>query len=292
MRFSEQPFSESYGTINHHNFGRVLHDTIEHPRSWTNATHDVRRSYLFWVMMQRMSESPRAITNALAELLTDVPHVMFCVKDLDGRYVAVNQAFADRAGRATVAEIIGCTARDLFPAELAESYERQDAKVLSTGEALRNELELILRPDGSMGWYVTSKTVLGPSGSPSGIASVSVDLRAPSDAGGAHARVAEAVAFARSKCTEQIAVADLARAVGLTVTQLERATKRALGLSAKQLMLRLRLEEAIRRLRTTDLTVSQIATECGYYDQSAFTRQFRRVVGMSPGAYRSAHNPR
>ena len=26
---------------------------------------------------------------------------------------------------------------------------------------------------------------------------------------------------------------------------------------------------------------------CGYYDQSAFTRQFRRVVGVSPGAYRS-----
>ena len=243
-------------------------------------------------MIHLMTDSPRAVTDALAALLTDVPHVMFCVKGLDGKYLAVNQAFADRAGRATSADVIGCSARDLFPDELAESYERQDAKVLATGDALRNELELILRPDGSMGWYVTSKTALGPSEAPYGIASVSVDLRAPADAGGANARVAAAVAFARGRCTEQTPVADLARAAGLTMTQLERAMKRALGLSAKQLMLRLRLEEAIRRLRTTDLTVSQIAGDCGYYDQSAFTRQFRRVVGMSPGAYRSAQNLR
>lgn len=243
-------------------------------------------------MMHEMSDSPSAITNALAALLADVPHVMFCVKDLDGQYLAVNQAFADRAGRATVAEVVGRTASDLFPTELAASYERQDAKVIATGEALRNELELILRPDGSIGWYVTSKTLLGPFGAPSGIASVSVDLRAPADAAGANAKVATAVAYARERCTEQIPVTELAHAAGLTVSQLERAMRRALGMSAKQLMLRLRLEEAIRRLRTTDHAVSQIATECGYYDQSAFTRQFRRVVGMSPGAYRSAQNLR
>ncbi len=239
-----------------------------------------------------MTEPTGAVTAALAELLTDVPHVMFCVKALDGRYIAVNQAFADRAGRATVADVVGHTAAELFPTELAESYERQDAKVLSTGQPLRNELELILRPDGSMGWYVTSKTVLGPPTAPTGIASVSVDLRAPADAGGANAKVAAAVTFARAHCTEPMPVADLAAAAGLSVTQLERAIKRALGLSAKQLILRLRLEEAILRLRTTDAPVAQIASECGYYDQSAFTRQFRRVVGMGPGAYRSTHNVR
>lgn len=239
-----------------------------------------------------MTEPPSTVTAALTELLTDVPHVMFCVKDLDGRYIAVNQAFADRAGRATVTDVVGRTAAELFPAELAESYERQDARVLSTGQALRNELELILRPDGSIGWYVTSKTILGPPMAPTGIASVSVDLRAPADAGGANAKVAAAVTFARAHCTEPLPVADLATAAGLSVTQFERAIKRALGLSAKQLILRLRLEEAIQRLRTTDAPVAQIAHECGYYDQSAFTRQFRRVVGMGPGAYRSTHHLR
>jgi len=221
---------------------------------------------------------------AMAELLTDVPHVMFCVKDVDGRYVAVNQAFADRVGIAAPADVIGLTAGDLFPPELATSYERQDAAIRSTGRPLRNELELILRPDGSIGWYVTSKTLTSGS-----IASVSVDLRAPADAGaGTNAGVAAAVAFARLHSSEQLTVAELAAAARLSVTQMDRAVRRALGLSAKQLLLRMRLEEAILRLRTTQAPVAEIASECGYYDQSAFTRQFRRVVGMSPGAYRSA----
>ena len=265
--------------------------TSTHLPSCTVAAPEVHGSYMLWVKMHGMTVHT-AITAALADLLTDVPHVMFCVKDLHGRYVAVNQAFADRAGRATVAEVIGRTASDLFPAELADSYSRQDARVLSTGLPLRNELELILRPDGSTGWYVTSKTLLSDNGVPTGIASVSVDLRSPADSTGANVGVAAAVAFARSRCTQQTSVTTLASAAQLSVTQLERSIRRALGVSAKQLMLRLRLEEAIRRLRSTDASVSQIAVECGYYDQSAFTRQFRRVVGMSPGAYRSSQHPR
>ena len=230
--------------------------------------------------------------SALDDLLTDVPHVMFCVKDTDGRYVAVNQAFADRAGKAGPTDVVGKRASDLFPAELADSYEQQDARILATGQPLRNELELILRPDGSVGWYVTSKTLLGPARAPTAIASVSVDLRAPADAGGANAKVAAAVAYGRAHSTEPVPVADLAAAAELSVPQLERAVKRALGLSAKQLMLRFRLEEAMLRLRTADAPVAQIATECGYYDQSAFTRQFKKVVRMSPGAYRAANQAR
>lgn len=222
--------------------------------------------------------------DAMADLLTDVPHVMFCVKDADGRYVAVNQAFADRVGMAAPADVVGLTAGELFPPELATSYERQDAAIRATGKPLRNELELILRPDGSIGWYVTSKTLTADS-----IASVSVDLRASAEAGaGTNAGVAAAVLFARLHSTEQVSVAELAAAAQLTVPQMDRAIKRTLGLTAKQLLLRMRLEEAILLLRTTHLPVAEIASECGYYDQSAFTRQFRRVVGMSPGAYRSA----
>ncbi|MCU1390478.1 MAG: putative AraC family transcriptional regulator, partial [Ilumatobacteraceae bacterium] len=168
--------------------------------------------------------------DALADLLTDVPHVMFCVKDRDGRYLAVNQAFADRAGKHSTADVIGLTAADLFPAELADSYARQDARLWDTGQPLRNELELILRPDGSVGWYVTSKTLLGRGASgPTAIASVSVDLRAPADSAGINARVAAAVAYARIRSTEAVSVGDLAAAADLTVTQLERAIKRAIG---------------------------------------------------------------
>jgi AraC-like DNA-binding protein len=247
--------------------------------------HQVQASYSYVHKNGRVADPA---IDALAELLTDVPHVMFCVKDSEGRYIAVNQAFADRVGKAAPADVVGLTAIELFPEELATSYERQDAWVRANGRPLRNQLEVILRPDRSVGWYVTSKTLIAGAT----IASVSVDLRTAADAAaGTTAGVAAAVAFARAHSTEPLTVAELATAADLTVPQLERAIKRTLGLSTKQVLLRMRLEEAILRLRTTDAAVAQIATDCGYYDQSAFTRQFRRVVGMSPGAYRSALHP-
>jgi transcriptional regulator GlxA family with amidase domain len=119
------------------------------------------------------------------------------------------------------------------------------------------------------------------------LASLSVDLRAAGDAPTAHGGVAEAVAYARLHCTEQVRVGDVADAASMSVVQLERTARRIIGLSVRQLLVRFRVEHAIGLLATTDLALSDIAARSGYYDQSALTRQFRRVVGVSPGAYRS-----
>ena len=54
--------------------------------------------------------------------------------------------------------------------------------------------------------------------------------------------------------------------------------------------MRFRLEEGLRLLTTTELPMADVANRCGYYDQSAFGRQFKRTVGVSPAAYRSARH--
>lgn len=210
---------------------------------------------------------------------------MFCVKDAQGRYTMVNQAFADRVQRATPAEVVGLRARDLFPADLAASYEAQDRAVLATGRSVRNRLELVLRPDGSRGWYLTNKVALAD-----GLAAVSMDLRSPSDAGAAPASLVAVVDLVRTRFAEPLSVEDLAEAGGMTSLQLERRMRRVLGMSPKQFLLRTRLEEAMTLLATTDLSISAVAARCGYYDQSSLTRQFRRVVGLTPGRYRT-HSP-
>jgi PAS domain S-box-containing protein len=227
------------------------------------------------------------VLRAIAELLDDVPHVMFCAKDQSGAYLAVNQAFADRAGAREPEDVTGRHVEDLFDDELAASYARQDAELWSSRRPLRNQLELIRRPDGTLGWYVTTKVLISEVDGKSFLASVSVDLRAAGDAPTAHAGVAAAVAYVRANCTSQVPVGDVAEAASMAVVQLERATRRIVGLSVRQLLVRFRVEHAIGLLATTDLALSDIAERCGYYDQSAFTRQFRRVVGVSPGAYRS-----
>ena len=227
------------------------------------------------------------VLRALADLFDDVPHVMFCAKDESGAYLTVNQAFADRAGGRSPDDVVGRYVEDLFDAELAASYARQDADLWSSRRPLRNQLELITRPDGTLGWYVTSKVLIAEVGGATFLASVSVDLRAAGDAPTAHAGVAAAVDYVRDHCTEQVRVGDVAEAASMSVVQLERATRRIIGLSVRQLLVRFRVERAIGLLATTEMALSEVAARCGYYDQSALTRQFRRVVGVSPGAYRS-----
>jgi len=225
---------------------------------------------------------------AVTDVLATTPHVMFCVKSVTGEYLAANQAFAERAGVAGAGDVVGRSARDLFPADLAEQYEAQDRQVIETGHMLTNELELITRPDRSFGWFLTSKSRwTNEAGEPIGVVSVSIDLRTPVDAAAPHARLAAAVDIARRRFAEPIGVADLAAAAEMTTAQLERTARRVLGLTPKQLVMRFRLEEGLRLLTTTDLALTDVAHACGYYDQSAFSRHFRRVVGLPPAAYRT-----
>ena len=46
------------------------------------------------------------------------------------------------------------------------------------------------------------------------------------------------------------------------------------------------MDAAVRRLRETDDPISKIALDCGYAEQSSFTRQFKQTVGISPARYR------
>lgn len=229
-----------------------------------------------------------ALSSALPGLFEGLPHIMFCIKDTRGRYLMVNQAFADRVRRATPAEVIGLTASELFPHDLAATYEAQDREAIATGRGVRHHLEVVLRPDGTRGWYLTNKVALtGESGCAIGVASLSVDLRSPSDSGSDLEALAAVLDLVRSRFDEPLSVEQLAEAGNLTPLQLERRMRRVLGMSPKQFLLRVRLEEAMMLLATTTLTISDVAARCGYYDQSSLARQFRRVVGLTPGQYRA-----
>lgn len=224
-------------------------------------------------------------TDLLVDVFADVPHVMVCVKDDAGRYVAANTAFVRRAGCRRATEVVGRRADDLFAPDLAASYEAQDRSVLLTGRAIRNHLEPIEDRRGERRWYLTSKLRrVGPDGRHL-VVVVSVDAHLDRErASGLRA----AVELAQERCTERLRVGDLSTAAGMSTDRLERAMRRAFGVSPKQYLVRLRVEAAARRLVTTDQPIAHIAAQCGYFDQSQLIRQFRSVTGMSPSEYRTA----
>lgn len=223
---------------------------------------------------------------ALFDALTDL---VFFLKDEQGRYALVNHTLALRCGVADKRDLLGKTAADLFPAPLGENYLAQDLSIVATGQPLLNELELHAYPTGEQGWCITTKLPLRSRDDRCiGLVGISRDLHAPTEE---YRDVAEALRKAQARLETPMTIEDLAHIAGLSVFQFDNRIKEVFHVSASQLLLKFRMDRATQRLRDTQTSIAQIALECGYADQSAFTRQFHRTVGLTPGQFRKRYQP-
>jgi transcriptional regulator GlxA family with amidase domain len=171
---------------------------------------------------------------------------------------------------------------------LAASYARQDEQVLKTGKSIDQQLELHIYPGGKAGWCLTTKHPLrDDKGRITGVAGISRDLDAPSDKATGFAELASALRHMRKNYTESLRIEDIATKAGLSVYQFEQRVQRLFQMSPLQLLHKLRLDEATRLLRESDLPLGEIALQTGWCDQSAFTRHFSRYAGMAPGKFRA-----
>jgi AraC family transcriptional regulator len=99
-------------------------------------------------------------------------------------------------------------------------------------------------------------------------------------------RLRRAEAMIRSRLTENISLAELAREVDLSVSHFARAFRKSTGLPPHKYQLNARIELAKQLLAMGNMSLTQIGLECGFSEQSKFTRAFNRSVGKSPGAWR------
>lgn len=81
-------------------------------------------------------------------------------------------------------------------------------------------------------------------------------------------------------------VADLARLCGLSRSYFTRAFKVSLGLPPHHWLMNYRIQRAEEMLERTNDSISSIALNCGFADQSHLTRIFHAEVGSSPAAWR------
>lgn len=227
--------------------------------------------------------------HAPAEALFDaLPDVVFFIKDVHGRYVRVNQTLADRCTAGDKTKLIGKKPAEIFPAPLAASYARQDETVLKTGKKVEHQLELHIYPGSKAGWCLTTKHPLRDAGGRIiGVAGISRDLNAPGDKAAGFAELAAALRHMRRHYTEGLRIEDIAQKAGLSMYQFEQRVRKLFQMSPLQLLHKLRLDEATRLLRETDLPLGEIALQTGWCDQSAFTRHFTRYAGIAPGKFRA-----
>ncbi|MEM7698678.1 MAG: AraC family transcriptional regulator, partial [Verrucomicrobiota bacterium] len=209
-------------------------------------------------------------------------------KDLGGRFVFVNQSLLRALGIKDIDQLLGHDDFDLFDPKLAEQYQAEDRLVITTGSPITNQVWLVPHPDGTLHWYLSSKSPLrDPKGEVIGVAGIMRDFDHAGELVGPYRELSPAITYAQNHYCEAVSISDLAKETRLSVSTLERRFKSLFKISPSTYLIRLRLHRARRLLSETTDPISEIATECGFYDQSHFTKIFRREVGMTPKRFRN-----
>jgi AraC family transcriptional regulator len=89
-----------------------------------------------------------------------------------------------------------------------------------------------------------------------------------------------------SHITEPVRVADLCALIQRSEAHFSRSFKCTFGVSPHAFVIRCRLELAARYMLETDASLSDVAVQCGFTDQSHLCKHFHQVVGQTPAAWR------
>lgn len=87
----------------------------------------------------------------------------------------------------------------------------------------------------------------------------------------------------------RVSIGDIAQACELSRTHFSRAFKASTGQTPHQWLTALRVARAKRHLLASVLSLPDIATDCGFSDQSHFTRVFTAQTGAAPRSWQRRH---
>lgn len=92
--------------------------------------------------------------------------------------------------------------------------------------------------------------------------------------------------FVHSSFREPLTLSALGEVASVHPVYLATKFRKHCGCTIGEYVRRVRIEFARRALERSHLSLSKISAESGFYDQSHFTRTFKRLTGLTPGAYR------
>ena len=101
-------------------------------------------------------------------------------------------------------------------------------------------------------------------------------------------RVAQMIKYLETHFREPVQLADLARAFSASRQYISTIFHRELGVPFSEYLLKLRLDEAVRLLLTTDQTITEIAEQSGFPNLKSLNQSFRAKYGASPKEYRQS----
>lgn len=105
-------------------------------------------------------------------------------------------------------------------------------------------------------------------------------------------RLRKAFSYIHKNFAEKITIGQIAEEAGVSVRDLQRRFKAALGRSPLQELHLVRIKRVKELLRKTQLTLSEIAERTGFESEYWMGSLFKNITGSSPGTYRKKHRLR
>lgn len=87
------------------------------------------------------------------------------------------------------------------------------------------------------------------------------------------------------KWNESLSLKDLSEAAGVHSVTVSKYFPRYFACTFGEYMRRLKIEKSLQMIKNSSGSLTEIAYECGFYDQSHFTRTFKHLTGFLPNAY-------
>ena len=219
--------------------------------------------------------------------------VCLFVKDAQHRFLSVNREELELHGLQHESEMLGRDDFDFHPPALAAQYQEEDKEVFRSEKALTQRLWLVASAGGTPGWYLCSKHPLRDvTGNVVGLVGLMQPHGQLQNAPGHSQRLTPVLKYVLVHFGEAVSVAELARQAHLSVSQLQREFRRLFGMSPTDYLLKVRLLMARRLLEQGQAQVGDVAQQCGFYDQSHFSRAFRAATGLRPLDYRKRFAPK
>jgi AraC-like DNA-binding protein len=211
----------------------------------------------------------------------------FFIKDRNGKFVWINSSLRNFLHIPNDNDYIGKNDSDYFTPVMSFRYLGEDQKVMETREPILNQPWIVENKRKERRWYLSSKfPIEGKNGKIVGISGIMRDYLKANETYQPLFEMQEVAQYIVEHFAEKISVRYLASMTYLSVSQFERRFFQNFKRTPREFILRVRLDSAMRFLTESDLSITQIAINCGFYDSSFFTRQFKKTIGLKPLEFR------
>lgn len=102
-------------------------------------------------------------------------------------------------------------------------------------------------------------------------------------------RVMKVIDYIDKHLSEKISNESLASVTAMATNSLLRLFKLNTGTSLQQFLQQKRIEKAVMLMHHQQVSIEQVAEDCGFSDRPHFSKVFKRITGISPAAYRRLH---